>query len=408
MKNKKWLLLASLILLLLVGGFLFFNRKQGEPQPGGPPRGGQSTTTVETAAISIRRIQELRILTGSAYALTQFTLANKTAGQLRQLRLDLGSVVQRGQEIAQMETEELNLQIQQLKANIEVTRAQLQEQQVNLDIAEQELDRDAILFSKRLIAESELEQSRATLETSRARLHVTRTQIKQQQEAVKLAELRLSEARIVGVWPGQAPMVVTRKFVEAGATLGPNTPLVELSQLGTIRVLVPVTERDLGKIKTGQQVNLRTDSFPDTVFTGQLVRIAPTLSEQTRTAEAEIQVPNPAYRLKPGMFLKAELVLQSRDQAQVVPEAALVKREDLPQGVFMLDQSDPEALQARFVAVQTGIASDQDVEIISPKLTGQVITLGNHLLKDGAKVQLKKPPAPKDAPPKTEKSGKQP
>lgn len=384
-------LVIGLALIGLLGLYWLQRSPESEAQPAEGRGGGRpapAATAVETAPVRLESISASRTLTGTAYPFVQFTLANKTGGQLRQLLVDVGATVRNGQLVGQMETEALRLQIEQLKADIEVIKAQLQEQQVNLDIAERELDRDATLFSNKLISATEFDRSRANLETSRARLNVTQTQIAQRREALKQAEFNLSETRVLGTWPGKAPMVVSRKLAEAGATLAPNTPIVELVQLNPLRVLLPVTEKDLGKIKVGQSLQLRTDAFGDRRFNGKLVRISPTVDIQTRTAEVEVHVDNSSQALKPGMFLKADIVLEQRDKAQVIPDGALVKREDLPRGVFLVN-ADQKSV--RFVEVETGIVTRERIEIRSPRLQGEVITLGNHLLKDGAEIKIRKP-----------------
>jgi multidrug efflux pump subunit AcrA (membrane-fusion protein) len=82
------------------------------------------------------------------------------------------------------------------------------------------------------------------------------------------------------------------------------------------------------------------------------------------------------------MFVRVEIEFERRDQVTVVPTAALVKRAK-QQGVFVVDEAE---LRARFVPVTTGIVNGTQAEIVEPSLTGQVVTLGQHLLVDGAKV----------------------
>ena len=107
----------------------------------------------------------------------------------------------------------------------------------------------------------------------------------------------------------------------------------------------------------------------------------------------QIEVPNPEWKLKPGMFVRVQLEFASKDNAVIVPRNAVVKR-DGRQGVFEID---PEKRTARFVPVELGISSGNRVEITSPELAGPVATLGNHLLTDGVPVLIpeeEKEPAP--------------
>lgn len=377
----------ALILLMTAGACLTQTASSQQQRPGGGGPGGRGgarpAMTVEAVPIATRMMQEIRTLTGSTAALTQFSVSSEAAGQLRQLSVDVGSVVRSGQTIARLDDDDARQQLAQIQADMGVTRAQQQELQISIDLAERELDRTATLFSRKLVAESELDQARASLETSRARLNVTAAQLRQQETSMQQAKLTLGDRQVVARWPNQHPMVVTRKLVEAGATVGANTPLVELADLTIIRVLTPVTEADYARVKSGQSVRLRTDAYPGRVFEGRIARLAPALNPNTRTAEAEIQVVNSGSLLKPGMFMKAELILQTKSQARTVPLEAVIDREDMPKGLFLVEQG-----KARFVEVTTGIENEKYIEILTPQVTGQVVTLGNHQIKDGGAIKL--------------------
>jgi RND family efflux transporter MFP subunit len=153
--------------------------------------------------------------------------------------------------------------------------------------------------------------------------------------------------------------------------------------INPIRALLEVTEKDYGRLRAGQLVGLKTDAFPERRFEGTVTRIAPVLKNTTRTAQVEVRVANPEGALKPGMFVRAELLLETRAKAQVVPLAAIVRKENEPPAVFLLN---PDRESVRRVPVKLGISTQEVAEIVSPPLTGQVISLGSHLLDPKSKV----------------------
>jgi multidrug efflux pump subunit AcrA (membrane-fusion protein) len=129
---------------------------------------------------------------------------------------------------------------------------------------------------------------------------------------------------------------------------------------------------------------ITTDAFPGRTFKGTLVRIAPLLKEKSRQARVEIEIVNEDLLLKPGMFVKTLLEFDRRKDATVIPVASIVKRND-EQGVFV---ADTDKKTARFVPVRTGIISGAIAEVLDPELEGWVVTLGHHLLEDGAAIIL--------------------
>ncbi|MGD8882138.1 MAG: efflux RND transporter periplasmic adaptor subunit, partial [Desulfobacterales bacterium] len=193
--------------------------------------------------------------------------------------------------------------------------------------------------------------------------------------------------------------VVGERYVDEGAMLAPNTPIVSILDIGTLIAVINVIERDYPKIQAGLEAVISTDAFPGQTFSGRVVRIAPLLMEKSREARIEIEISNKQRRLKPGMFVRVQIEFQQHENATVVPIAALVKRNG-QQGVFELDRSEKKA---HFVPVELGIVNGTQAEILNPPLSDAVVTLGQHLLEDGSKIILPdetpREPAPRNSGP---------
>ena len=163
-----------------------------------------------------------------------------------------------------------------------------------------------------------------------------------------------------------------------------NQPIVSVLQNDPLTAVIHVIERDYSKVRVGQEAAITTDAYPQQTFTGTIARIAPLLKESSRQGRVEIEVPNAGQLLKPGMFVRARLEFARRENAQLVPLAALARREG-EQGVFVADLAERKA---HFVPAVPGIVEGETVEIVEPALAGPVVTLGNHLLEEGASIVL--------------------
>ncbi|MDH3414344.1 MAG: efflux RND transporter periplasmic adaptor subunit, partial [Gammaproteobacteria bacterium] len=145
-----------------------------------------------------------------------------------------------------------------------------------------------------------------------------------------------------------------------------------------------VTERDYALLQPEQTALLRTDAFPGETFKGRIIRIAPVFQESTRQARVEVWLDNPGLRLKPGMFVRAMVVLDRVAETTIVPEQALVRR-DGRDGVFVLEP-DRKSVAWREVAV--GIRQRSRVQVEGEGLGTHVVTLGQQLLDNGSLVSV--------------------
>jgi len=118
-------------------------------------------------------------------------------------------------------------------------------------------------------------------------------------------------------------------------------------------------------------------AYPGKVFAGVIRRIAPLLKESSRQARVEVEIPNGDHLLKPGMFVRAQVEFARHAEATLVPISALVRR-DGKEGVFLIGV--PRLLRPVH-PVTTGIINGETAEVMAPAISGEVVTLGNHLLE---------------------------
>jgi len=349
-------------------------------------RPGRLAIAVAVEIHPIRKdiIRDVGIFTGSLLPKSQFIVAPKVTGWLKKLLVNVGDTVQQNQLIAILDDAEFTQQVEQARAELQVAKANTENCTSDLDLAQREYERAKALREKQITSASELDESEAALNACQTRLKVSLAQVTQKEAALKAAELRLSYTRVQAFWEnGDQSRVVGERFVDEGALLQANQPIVSILENKPLTAVVYVVERDYPKVKVGQNAIVSTDAYPDDNFIGCIVRIAPLLKESSRQARVEIETPNADELLKPGMFIRAQIEFARHDNATLIPLAALVRRNGR-QGVFIAEQND----KARFVPVKVGIINGELAEVLEPEISGMVVTMGNHLLEDGSDITL--------------------
>ena len=340
---------------------------------------------VEVTPVQKTSIRDIGSFSGSLLPKSQFLVAPKIGGRLRQLMVNVGDPVKRDQLIARLDDEEYVQQVEEAQAELQVGGANVEACASTLDVARREFDRAKALREKKVASESELDAAEADFKACRAKHKVSLAQVAQKAAALKAAKIRLSYATVRASWEtGDETRVVGERFADEGALLQANQPIVSILETHSLIGVIHMIERDYPEAKAGQEVTIATDAYSGRTFTGRIVRIAPLLKESSRQGRVEVEIANPDRLLKPGMFIRASIEFARHEDATVVPVKALAKRNET-QGVFL---ADVKARKAHFVPVTVGIIDGERAEVLKPAISGQVVTLGQHLLEDGSPIAL--------------------
>jgi RND family efflux transporter MFP subunit len=377
--------IAVLIIVITLGGigWKVYQKATTKRQDS---RKAKVAVPVEVATVRQATLHEIAQFVGDLTARSEFVVAPKVAGRLVKLLVDIGDTVQNDQLIAVLDAEEYNQQVEQSKAELEVAKATVDEARSNLEAAQRDFDRVEALRGKKIASESELDEARSLYRTALSRHKVSLAQVAQKEAALKAAEIRQSYTAIHASWSGGGDSrMVGERYADTGAMLKANDPIVSVVDMDVLNAVIHVTEREYGKIKVGQVVDVSCDAYPSKPFAGKVVRVAPLVKQTSREARVEIQVANGERLLRPGMFVLARIELSRRQNATVVPEAAIVRRGGGKAGVFLADR---QTGKAKFVPVTVGVREEPLVEILDPPLSGLVITLGQHLLEEATGITV--------------------
>ena len=350
---------------------------------GGGIRGGQQVAVEVTSAVS-KMIRVNREFTGTVYPLYQYIVSPKVSGRVVRITKRIGDWVDTGEVIARLDNAEYQQAVLEAEANLKIAQASLAEAVSQVELARQELDRVQSLQEKGIASPSELDITSTGYDAQKSRLELARAQVQQREAALNSSGIRLGYTVLSATEPG----FVGERYVDEGSLLSPNSPLISIVGIDSVIVQATIIERDYGQISVGQPAEVEVDAFPGEVFDGKVARIAPVLQEASRVAKMEVEVDNRAHRLKPGMFTTITVMLQEKNARQVIPTGAIVKKDGVD-GIFVVETDAASGAHiARFEAIEAGIATDAETEILSPEIEGPVVTLGQHLLDDGSMVLL--------------------
>ncbi|HHO75176.1 MAG TPA: efflux RND transporter periplasmic adaptor subunit, partial [Deltaproteobacteria bacterium] len=360
MKKGYYILTAIVVVVALILWQIFLRTPQMADWQDGQHR---LPVAVEVAPVMHETIMETGTYTGTLLPKSRFVVAPKIAGRLKKIMVDIGDEVANGSLVAVLADDEYVQQVDQARAELDVARANIEENHSTLNLKKREFERAKTLRAKKIVSESELDAAQTQYEAAVARQKVVIAQAAQKEAELKSAQVRLDYTRISAHWEdGRHSRYVSERFIDEGAMLSANTPIVSIIDIDTLKAVIYVIERDYPRVRSGQASEITTDAYPGRTFSGIIDRIAPVLKEAARQARVEIAIVNPDKILKPGMFVRVKIEYDRHENATIVPVGALIKIDGQP-CVFL---ADTDMLKARLVAVDTGIISDDRAEIVDP------------------------------------------
>jgi RND family efflux transporter MFP subunit len=299
--------------------------------------------------------------------------------------------------------------VRQAEAAHRVAEATIRQREADRKLAETNLDRNRSLLERQLLPKQTFDDTDARHQAAVAQLDLARAQF--EQAKARLDELKINLANTIISSPVDG--FVGKRFLDAGASVSPNVPVASLVDIRSVRMVANLVEKDVKRVTVGTRADIEVDAYPGETFNGRVSRVAPVFDPATRTAEMEIEVPNPGFRLKPGMYARVQLTVAVKPDAITVPSNAVV-RLDGKAGVFVVQgrsagatgngsapveraattgtstgsvTGDDSAMAAKFMPIETGISDGQNVEIVSGLGDGaRVITTGAGALKDGDRI----------------------
>lgn len=309
-------------------------------------------------------------------------------GRLVRLYAGQGSVVRKGQKLADLQSADLDeAEADYLKAVADSENAR-RTSEAELRLAQQTYDRTKMLYEKTIAAgkalqsaEHDLQVAKATADNSIASTKAALTSARH-----RLLILGLTEADIkalatkpdfAAVFSLTSPIsgIVVERNATVGATVGSDANVFKIVDISSVWIDANVFEKDVARVKLGQPVNVSVTAFPGTVFTGKVILVSTVMDPETRSLKVRTEVPNRDARLKPDMFANVEIITDVNRTSISIPQTAVLN--DGGQSVVFVAAGS--GFEKR--SVTTGIQSDDRIEITGGLKAGdKVVTKGNYLL----------------------------
>jgi HlyD family secretion protein len=284
--------------------------------------------------------------TGTLEAVTTVQVGTQVSGTIKELHADFNSIVRSGQVIARLDPSLFQTQIEQARANLVRSEAEADRLRVAVDDAQTKLKRAQELSARSLIPQQDLEAAEITLRAAEAQVRSAQAAVTQARASLNQNEVNLQHTVI------EAPIdgIVISRSVDVGqtvaASLNAPTLFVIAADLTKMRVNANIDEADVGRIRPGQVVRFRVDAYASEEFDGTVsqVRLQPQVVQNVVTYNTVIDVPNPAFKLKPGMTANVSIEVARRNDVLRIPNAALRFR-PTPDMFVALGQTVPPELE---------------------------------------------------------------
>ncbi|HLM55405.1 MAG TPA: efflux RND transporter periplasmic adaptor subunit [Pyrinomonadaceae bacterium] len=400
--NKNALLSVSLAVLLVCAACKSDYPASGQQRPAGEGQGGGDARQVRVARVSEMPVGTSVTVTGTLAAQDQATLSVKVPGRLSSVPVDLGSVVRRGQPVAQVEQQDYKLRIQQSEAALQQARARLGLQPDGSDdrvdpeqtatvrqaraVMDQSLsarNRTATLVEQGVVSRAEFESADSAYKVALSRYQDAVEEIRNRQALLSqrrtelaLARQALADTTVVAPFDG----LVQERRASVGEYLGAGAPVVTIVRVNPLRFRGEVPEREAASVRAGQRVNVTIDGDSG-LYAGRIVRLSPTINQQSRVLVVEAEIANRGS-LRPGGFARADIVTSDTGSAVTVPSNAVVTFAGIEKVITI------EGGKAREKPITTGRRLEQWTEVLSGVGLGEPVVLDPGNLQSGQPVNV--------------------
>lgn len=368
------------------------------------PAGGAAGAPrqVKTARVEEMSMGRSVNVTGTLAAYDQATLSAKVPGRVRSITVDLGSVVRRGQLIAQLEPQDYQLRVQQAEAALAAARARLglspdgtddrvdaevtgtvRQARATLNEAQANRTRAEKLVAEGVIARAEYESADAAHKVALARYQDAVEEVRnrqallaQRRSELALARQQLADISIYASFDG----IVQEKRTSVGEYLAAGAPVITIVRVNPLRLRAEVPEREAQSIRVGQQTRVMVEGGASN-YAGRILRLSPTISEQNRVLVVEAEISNDGS-LRPGAFVSAEIVTDDSGMAVTVPTSAIVTFAGIEKVILVQNGKAVEK------PVTTGRRAADWTEIISGIQVGDSVVLDPGNLQSGQPVDV--------------------
>lgn len=321
-------------------------------------------------------------LPGSIEPRAETTLYPQSNGYVKRWLVDIGDKVKKDDLLAEIDTPELDQQIQQAEAQLTQVQAQVIQAKANAGLAQADFARYKALTPTGVTSEAELDQKKAQAEVSEANVNVANAAVSSQQANIRRLHQLKSFSRVIAPFDGK----ITQRWAEKGSlvTPGNGTPLFHIAAIDPARVFIQIPQDVVPSIKPDIEATVSIREYPNKEFVGKITRSSGQLDAVSRTMRTEVAVPNPNGELVPGMFANIALKLPAPHRVLEVPSTAIVSD---ARGVFAAVVTPENTIHITPVVIERDTGAT--IEVASGLREGdRVVKIASSQLIEGLSVEV--------------------
>lgn len=355
----------------------------------------QTETPIPVQVVSAEQgaITEYIVTTGRIAPYIRVNLATKLQGRVEAAPFHAGQSVRAGDLLVKVDAADVEARKAQAmaartqaQASLRQLEASEREAQAVLQNARSELARIKGLFDRNAAPRQQYDQAVTAAEVAEARLEslsaqrgVLRASTAVAEEQIREASAILSYAEVHAPFDG----VISSKSVEPGDMSSPGMPMLTLEDLSRVKIELVVAERDIVQVRPETPVKIHVDALPGEVFSGKVETVIPSGDPLSHSFRVEVVLDNAGLRLKPGMFVRAQIIKDHRNQALKIPLDSILEEGD-HYFVFRIENN-----RAIRVNIKTGLQDLHSMEVLEGLSPGdRVVTRGKENLTSQALVRV--------------------
>jgi len=380
--RKGWVIFFIVLVLLVLATVIFLRRGSGENKPAIMPEAmAEWAVPVETEEVVRGDLIRTATLNVTFLPQSSIPVIPKVSGTIARVHAGVGDRVRKGDLLFEIEDRQYSLGVKQAEAAHRAAKAAAGQAEIALANAEEEFSRAKEFFERQMLSRQQLDAVGLQYESAKAGYQAAVEGEKQAAIALEMAELQLEYTRVTAEISG----TVAEFNVEKGGVCAPGTPAGTIIDHSKMKAKVFVPETQVVLIKPGDTVSLTANAWPGRVFSGRILTVSPLADRQSRQFPVEIIVDNSGGQLSAGMLGSVTLVTAVEKDALLIPVAAALY-DGARTYTYVVENNRTVRRE-----ITISLESREEAAVAAGLAEGDlVITRGQHQVKDGMLVEVKK------------------
>jgi len=348
--------------------------------------------TIEVVKVVEQPLDVTLSLPGELTPYETVALYSRVNGFVKTIRVDRGSHVKAGEQIAMLDAPELGAQKAEAQSKLQAAEAQLAAVRAKAEATSSTYEKlKAASATPGVVAGNDVVVAQKAVEADQGQIAAAQQNVEAARQALRSVSDMESYLRISAPFAG----VVAERNVHPGALVGPAggpgaaTPIVRIVASNRLRLVIPVPEAYIGGIASGTTLSFSVAAYPGQMFSGAVARISQAVDVSTRTMAVELEVNNTDGRLAPGTFCQVRWPVRRTMPSLLVPSGSVASTTGC---TFVIRVRGG---RTEWVDVKTGLTSGSLIEVFGDlNPADQIATRGTDEIRAGAQVQVKPAKAP--------------